>query len=748
MEKNEVSDHSMLVPMRLNYFLIVIFLFCVSGINHAAVGDWTTFISQTDVRDLILFDDHIWCATNGGVFSYHISTGDFQQFNNTNGLTSLDAQTIEVDQKGNIWVGFGDGWINYINPKTNEWKFIQDYRGRKIYDLAAVGDSMLVALDIGISLYDIQRSEVKETYKRLGWQLTSEIPVFDILIVNRDIWAATGSGIARSSFDLANLMAPESWINYTTLQGLPSNKINAITHNNDAIYAGTESGVAVLQGQTWTVINANLPYLEIKRLVSKNNTLYAVTVGYVSRWSPDDNQWRNVAPYLSPLTCLSVANNGDLWVGRQKAGPGKGFARFSIAEQTWEILLPPGPPGNIITGLAMDHDGVLWCTSSFDGIFRFDGQTWRQFTTADGLKNNGFAIVTVDSQNRKWFGGIGSGLVMIDQSENITVFHNEILSGAIEDANFVVVSDVKEDRYNNIWILNSFAANNKVVAVYTPQRQWYFFAVQEGILSKVITSLDFDRYDRVWVGTQAGVSVIDYNNTLADKSDDVIAGNNLTTTDGLESNKVRDLAIDQDDIVWIATEAGVNYWNPATPQKVYYQYGLLSNSVNAIEVDVRNNKWFGTTAGVSILGSDGYTWTYYSTDNSPLVNDNVTSFCFDFETGKVYIGTANGLSVLETPYSKPRENLDQVKAGPNPFLVGPGKEFAFLDLADDVSIKIMTETGMIVRKIDKKNILGAVTIWDGKNNRDEFVASGIYVYVIYNEETGQNRVGKIAVIRE
>lgn len=734
--------------MKRKYWLTWLFLITINFAARAGIGDWTTFISQTDVRDLVLFNDRIWCATNGGVFSYQIATGAYQQFNNINGLTSLDAQAIEVDQRGNIWIGFADGWINYFNPARQKWTIIQDYVGRKIYDLAAVGDSMMIALDIGLSLYDIQRQEVKETYKRLGWQFTGEIAVYDVLIVNREIWTATGSGIARSSFDLANLMAPESWQNYTTLHGLPSNTINALEFFDGAMFAGTASGMAILQGQSWSAINADLPYLEIRRLLTKNNQLYAVTFGYVSRWIPEQNLWRNVAPFLMPLTCLAVADNGDLWVGRQKTSAAKGFARFSIADQTWESLVPPGPPGNNISGLAIDRDGVLWCASSFDGIFRYDGTSWRQFTTADGLINNGYTMVTVDSHNRKWFGGVGSGLVMIDANDRITVFHNEILSGASEDRNYVVVSDVKEDRYNNIWILNSFAANNNVVAVYTPQQQWYFFAVQEGILSKVVTSLDFDRDDRVWVGTQSGVSVIDYNNTLANKSDDVIAGNNLTTADGLESNNVKDLEIDQDDIVWIATEAGMNYWNPGTPQKVSYQYGLLSNSVNAIAVDIRNNKWFGTAAGVSVLANDGYTWTHYSTDNSPLVSDNVTSFAFDFETGIVYIGTANGLSLLETPYSRPRENLDQVQAGPNPFFIGPGNEFTFLDLADDVSIKIMAENGMIVRRIERDKILGAVASWDGKNANNEYVASGIYLYVIYNEESGQNRVGKIAVIRK
>jgi len=715
--------------------------------GQAGVGDWTTFTSQNDILDLILVDDYIWCAANGGVFNYQISTGTYQQFNNTNGLTSVNAQTIEIDHSGKIWIGFADGWINYYDPATGNWKNIQDYLGHQIYDLEAFGDSLLVALDLGISLYDMKRKEVKETYKRLGWQLSSEIAVFDIMIVNRDIWAATGSGIARSNFNLANLMAPESWENYTIAHGLPSDQVNTIIAHGDSIFVGTKLGAAILRGQNWSVINSYLPYDDVKKLVSKNGELYAITIGYVSRWSSNEYHWRNVAPELKTLTCLAVTDNGDLWVGREKSGVSKGFANFSLSKQQWEIFTPPGPPGNEFNSLAVDKDGILWCASPHDGIFKYDGETWRQYTTADGLINNGIKSVSIDSQNRKWFSSTGGGLIMIDQDENITVFYNEILSGSAGSPDWVVVTDAKADRYDNVWVLNSFAANNKVVAVYTPQLDWHFFTVQEGILTDVITSLDFDRVDRVWIGTQRGVSVIDYNNTLADKSDDRIEGNNLTTVDGLENNDIKDIAIDQDDIVWIATAGGLNYWDPKTPEKVHFQYGLLSNSINTIQIDIRNNKWFGTSAGVSILSFDGYSWTHYSTDNSPLVNDNVTSFGFDLETGEVYIGTTNGLSVLETPYSRPRESLSQVKAGPNPFLVGNGQDFAISELSDDVDIKVMTENGMIVRHISKDDILGAYTTWDGKNDNGEYVASGIYIYVIYNEDTGLNRVGKVAVIR-
>ncbi len=730
--------------MKLKYIFSILLIMFSTQVGQAGVGDWTTFTSQNDIRDLKLIDGYIWCATNGGVFSYQISTEIYEQFNNTNGLSSIDAQTIEVDHKGNIWVGFADGWINCYNPDSKNWKTVQDYLGHRIYDLEAVGDSLLIALELGISLYDVQRREVKETYRHLGWQFSSEIEVIDIMVNNREIWSATKSGIARSSFDLANLMAPESWTNYTTNHGLPSNRVNSLVAHNDSIYVGTESGVAVFRDQKWDTLSFYLPYRDVKKLVSKNSVLYAVTIGYVSRWNPDEYRWRNVAPFLSPLTSLAVADNGDLWVGRKKTDINRGFAFFSLENQMWELFTPPGPPSNAFNGLAVDKQGILWCASNNDGIFRFDGETWRQYTTADGLINNGIKCVTVDSQNRKWFGSIGGGLILIDADEKIKVFHKEVLSGTSSSQDWIVVPKVKVDRYNNVWVLNMEAANNNVVAVYTPQLEWYYFAVQEGILSNVVTSIDFDQGDRVWIGTQGGVSVIDYNNTLVDKSDDTIAGNNLTTVDGIESNDIKDIAIDQDDIVWIATAGGLNDW---VRGEVGTQYGLLSNSINTIEVDIRNNKWFGTAAGVSILAADGYTWTHYTTDNSPLVSDNVTSFGFDLETGKVYIGTTNGLSCLGTPYARPREDLSQVKAGPNPFFIGEGREFAISELSDDVSIKFMTENGMVVRHISKDKILGAYTTWDGKNDKGEYVASGVYIYVIYNEETGLNSIEKVAVIR-
>jgi len=737
--------------MNKKYLFSWLVILVLAPVLSAGVGDWMTFTSQNDIRDIAVINDNVWCATNGGVFYYEIQTGVFHQFNNTNGLSSVDARAIKQDNAGTIWLGFGDGALNAFNPATAQWTEVNDYKGYFIYDIEVYGDSLLIALDIGISLYDIRKHEVKETYKNLGWKQADGSPAVDIAVtgialVGRDIWAMCDLGVVKSSFDLANLMAPESWTNYTAEQGLPSTSLKSIQVHDGFVFIATDSGVAVFRDGIWVPINSNLSTLNIIDLCSNGLKLKAASQSNVMEWNSTAEMWQVIEETMSTISCLAVTAQDDIWVGRKKGGSSRGFAHYISETGVWQELVAPGPPGNSFNCLAVDQNGILWCGSNDDGIFSFDGQTWRQFDSKAGLLSNRIKSVSIDSQNRKWFGTVGGGVALIDEHDSLSVFYKDVLAGIAEDANFVLISDLKVDAFDNVWVLNSAAANSNIIAVYTPAQDWQYFAEQEGFLSTYVNAVAFDANHRVWIGSEEGVNVLDYNTTLFDKTDDDLSGN-LQVVDGLEANVVKDLAIDSDNIVWISTSGGMNYWDPSTnPPSVKTQAGLLSNTINVTEVDIRNNKWFGTSEGVSLLASDGYTLTHYTTANSSLVHDNVTSFGFDLETGRVYIGTANGLSCLETPYSRPRENLDQVYFGPNPFFNNGSQEFIISNLADDVAIKFMTENGMVVRSLSNDDIFGSQASWNGKNDKGDFVRSGVYVFIIYNEETGLNRTGKVAVI--
>ncbi|MBN2009848.1 hypothetical protein JW960_10945 [candidate division KSB1 bacterium] len=707
----------------------------------AKVGDWTTYTNKSNIYDIDYADGKLWCVSNGGVFSISLEDSSYAEYTNTSGLSSIDVRTIEIDHRGNVWVGMYDGYINKFVPATRTWETVDEYKGHVIYDIESYGDSLFIALEMGISLYNIRREEVKETYKNLGKGFPVEIQINDIYIHGKDIWAGTNYGIAKSNLNIVNLMAPESWTNYTrTDNNLISNTVQTIVGVGDYIFAGMDVGVQRFNGSGWDVWTTNM---NVTALIAHGDTMYSGTKDGVYIYDADGR--RLLGEKFKNIASLVVDDNGQLWAGRLKndAELSEGYSKYDAVNNTWEHFLPPGPASNSFKCLAFDLNGVLWAGTN-NGIVKYDGASWTKISLKDmGYKDSGIMAVKVDRYNTKWIGSHGAGLVKIDPDENITVYGSGYLSGIANDPLYVPVTNVAIDSRDNVWCIVYNASDGKVLAALTPEGQWQYFSTSDGIITnsaRELYGLTVDNYDRIWVGSRSGVTVVDYNGTLMDKSDDIYG--TLTTVDGLTNNDVRSLADDDDGIMWLGTQQGLNMWNG----DVYEEYGVIHDNIETILVDVLNNKWFGTVGGLSVLAPDNYTWKHYTISDSRLVSNDVTAFAFDDNSGQMYIGTTNGLSVLQTPYSKPQANMDSLKAGPNPYFPDRGDDFTIYGLAVKASVKILTPNGTLIRSVSKDDVNGFFA-WDGRDDSGQFVASGVYVFVIYSEETGESKVGKVAVIR-
>ncbi len=734
------------------YLLGILF----SSTVYSGIGDWTTYTNKADIRDIGIYKSNIWCATNGGAFKYNINDSTYEDFTNTNALSSNDVNAVAVDSMGNVWFGMSNGYINSYRNETKQWKVIDDIVEQKehvIHDFALKGDSLFVGIDIGISLYhhlySDDSSEVKETYKNLGVGFNVEVPVKSVFLHHRDIWAGTDFGVSKSNLDIPNLQAPNSWTYYTSSNSnLLSNTVRSISAKDSIVYVATDKGICKFENNDWVTVNnglSNDSRRDVYALISRDGKLYAGTK--VGVYVLESDTWVQLGDFVTNITSIDINEDGNVWVGRSKTTSSRGFAQYDQAESKWYHYIPNGPAGNSFKGLAVDHNGVLWCCSPTDGIFSFDGLTWTHYSKErSGLSNNNIWNVAVDNYNQKWFVSWGGGAIKIADDDNISVYRSDVLSGIDIDPSYVPVTNLAIDKDNNVWFIIYGAADGNIVAVTTPEGQWQYFSTNDGILTnndKELYGIGIDQYNRAWIGSRNGVTVIDHNNTVLDKSDDDYSGT-LTTTDGLISNDVRSIAKDYEGIMWLGTNMGLNYWQAGN---VYAKSGVIHDNIQTIAVDVRNNKWFGTIAGLSILAPDNFTWIHYTVENSPLVSSSVTAFAFDENTGRVYIATTNGLSCLETPYAKPQLNLDNVKAGPNPFIIRSGNGFALYKLADGVSINFFTPDGIMVREVPKEMIQGYYE-WDGRTDDGTFVSSGVYIYIIHNSETGLSEVGKVAVIRE
>lgn len=115
---------------------------------------------------------------------------------------------------------------------------------------------------------------------------------------------------------------------------------------------------------------------------------------------------------------------------------------------------------------------------------------------------------------------------------------------------------------------------------------------------------------------------------------------NYTTDNGLPSNAVNGVAVDNANNKWFATSAGVAKFDGTTWTTFTTADGLIDNYVNCIGVDAASHVWAGTDVGVSMF--DGTIWTSFTTANG-LVNSMINYISGDLD-GSVWIATSAGLS--------------------------------------------------------------------------------------------------------
>jgi ligand-binding sensor domain-containing protein len=768
----------------INAYILIAAISCLPITAFAQDKLWQSFTNMRSVRDVVSTSQGVWAATGGGVLLWNKSLQTYRKFTNTEGLRQNQTAAIASDRRGRIWIALATGTIvqptgliDIFDPVENTFSHIDDYKDRQIFDFLVKGDSMFIALDIGVSFYRIDREEVKETYKSLGLRLSRETAVNSLFLDGQELWAATDKGIARTSLTFPNLLAPESWTNYAAAEGLPSAIVRGFAKFAQRIVAATDNGVAAFDGQFWSNISGNIANREILQLMTSrennNEVLYAATPVGIYR-SESIGAWTLVGTNLTHVTGMIIDDAGTLWASTS----GAGLYEFASNNQTWQLHEPDGPAVNGFNSLTLDDEANLWCTSSvrldpdripFDGGFQiFDGTRWYNYSTKNlpSFWDDVRSVIILPNGER-WFATWGRGVYVFEgEPDNLSlVAHYDAVSGhlstarEVNDPNFPAIPFLKRDDQGNIWICNYNPVTSNPIAVRMPSDNWVYFSTNDGLRDPLVTVLEIEKTlsaDRIWVGTlNHGVSVIDYNGTLTDKTDDDPTGE-LDLDDNLLSVRVTALAQDRDGFMWIGTDKGLNYWFGGGGANDRFCYSLISDDVKAIGVDARNNKWIGTSAGISVLsGEDNCTiLAHYTVENSPLVSNFVTSFAFNPNTGDVWIGTANGISRLRTPYTAPKPDFSQLTGYPNPFLLdeergvcGGQGGFRITNLAEDSAVKIYNIAGELVRSYPAEMVPGAQVCWDGRNESGNLVPSGVYIFVAFVESSGASGVGKVAVVR-
>ncbi len=248
----------------------------------------------------------------------------------------------------------------------------------------------------------------------------------------------------------------KSFKQFTVANGLCSKGVSCLLENKDGkIWIGTEAGVCVYDGKTFTPIQIplrkNLPPNQVRNthnvfsiMQDKSGKLWFATIDGVYIYDG-----KTFTPFIIKEGgggFLSSNHNveriledkaGNIWFGgRNNEGvyryDGKTITNFKISEQTgfnwaWPAL--------------QDKQGTIWF-SNWAGAYRYDGKS---FIKNDGLSNGPVSRIIEDKKGNLWFGGGGRGICRYD-GKSYTCFTER--DGLTNND----VWSILEDRTGNLWI--------------------------------------------------------------------------------------------------------------------------------------------------------------------------------------------------------------------------------------------------------------------------------------------------------
>jgi len=744
--------------MRGIAFISILFVSALC-LNAQKINNWTNYSDMSNVSNVVAMNGDIWASTVGGAFKYHIADSSYIKLTKAEGLSSQALISCAVDNYGKIWFGSAEGYINVYNPSTQTVSKIIDIFNSKqaqkqINNISIVGDSVLIAFDFGLAIINANTLAFIDTFQKLG-SFTALSRVFKVF-KSSVIYACTNKGVAIQIAGTQNLSVPESWNNYNLSTDIPADSATKILMFNNKILLSTSKGVYQFGNNIWSPLI--LAGSTVNDMFVSGSSLFLISNDQVYQYSGSQltKIYENTALSFNSIT---VSNDGTIYIA---TSTGLMQLKNSIAK----IIHPDGPGSNTFINMSVDLSGVLWVATGKDvsgkGFLKFNGSGWTNYNTTNypQLPSNAYYNVYAAPDSAIYLSNWGHGVTIF--KNNAFQFYNienSPLPAFYHDAAhaFIPVSDIKTDSKGNAWVLVDEPDGGKLLNVLTTQKIWYSYTFPSLSLGSQKTGpLLIDQNDTKWFAPldgQLGLYYFNENKTFDNLNDDTEGY--ISHNDGLvsSSSDVLSMALDKNGYLWIGNDIGLNtITDPSRPAATLvsnFGYAVSGQTINCITVDALNNKWIGTTQGVFVLSSDGtQLLNQYNSDNSPIPDNNIVSIATDDKSGVVYIGTNYGLSSLKSSAIQPKDSFGKLFIYPNPFILQNGNtnSVSIDGLIKSSSIKIFSISGILIRDLTTPG--GRVGSWDGRNNAGNFVASGIYILVAYDQGANNIATSKIAVIRK
>ena len=771
-------------------FKWLLIFFCPLAVSYSQVGtgEWRLHVPNRTCTDVATGNGMIYSAYEMGLVEYDPAAEELSLMTSVNSLSDIGISSLcFVKSSSALVIGYENGNIDIYknNTITNvpAIKLAQIPGSKRINKIVERDGEVYLATDFSVILLDVTKKEIRDT-----WYPTSgNVAVIDVELRNDTVYALTPFALYRGMRSNIALSDPTQWSADPRLPVLTSEDYRDIELAGATLFVsrsdepyGADTLYQVNSSDVSSFFDLSLS-IQLNGLQTQDGKLIVSLFDGVKRIDPSNSivetlvgDYYPFGAYPRPNKAIEVGN--VVWI----ADNTNGLVKKQNGEFT--TVRVEGPLKSEFYRMDWYNDRLVVAggglsdisiTFSGSGIYLFEDEKWelRDRNSMQLWSDKyiwDYLCVSIDPTDENTIAvGTFSEVPLSVMRSGVQVTDiftpaNSTLKVSSAGSTWSLVSAVQYDLSGNLWALNGYS--DQPLNVYTKDNEWLSFDCGTSAKNRFSRRLVIDNNGNKWFGLDgAGLYGYNDNKTVSDPSDDKYVWLNTGSVSGdLPSDHVTALAVDFDNEIWIGTDNGfaVLYNSEgafdasagdynASRIKLEFEgnveYVLGNTSITDIEIDGGNRKWIATAnSGIVLLSADGLEIIQqFTTDNSPLISNNILDMELDQHTGELYIITDLGLISYRTDATFGDPNYEEVKVFPNPARPDFDGVITIQGIQYNSDVKITDAAGNLVYKTTSN---GGTATWNGKTLTGDRVKTGVYlIWTAANEGKGR-KVGKVLVV--
>ncbi|MEM8932264.1 MAG: two-component regulator propeller domain-containing protein [Acidobacteriota bacterium] len=572
--------------------------------------DDPTTVATDNASDLLIDGrGRLWIGTWGaGLDRFDADAEHFTHHAAGAQLPDLRVQSLFQDRSGRLWLGCFAGGLSRFDDRTGlvsrtPWSRALPSEDERIWDLVEDDEGRLwVATDVGVAVLSPGAETIEAPPSDADHPLARPARTL-ALGDDGDLFVGTENGLLRrrddgsiETVDLGGDRRVDSVVN------------TVVVDRWKRIWVGTAAGLVRLDPPYDTPI----------------------------RWVHDPRDPRSIGG--DDVRRLLVGRGDILWIATR----GAGLSRVALGGPRFRHIRPrPSEPGALGTGrviaFAETEDQHLWVATD-RGAYAFDGERFTSHLpdpdAPRSLPTETVNTMTVDASGRLWLGVWRGGICRADPDGGFTCYRPD-------------PDDPDSPRSDQIWRLH-FARDGTLWIAHRqgidrmdptgPVPRFEALHVFDGLIGR--SFLD-DPTGHLWIGSdQRGLLRFRPETGEIEQFARGMEG-------GPSADRIHDLFLDRDDVLWVATDRGLDRWRDGGLEPFPARGVLPGRAMLSIVDDVDGYLWVGTDNGLARVDPRNDSVRAYTTDDGlPPTGFRVGATLRD-RRGHLYFGGFDGYVELD-----------------------------------------------------------------------------------------------------